>query len=220
MGEFLRKFDPIVHGLMLAGIVFLGVSVFYLRGQLVSMQQGTPIQANPLYNPAKLETTQVSSDSAYVTSDQVEQLISKALSEQPTPAPVTTTKTTTAKQTQTTYIPLGSTATSTSTDWYTVDDSSVTIDVANDFSGDPYITFEASLKVAYGQGGAFVRLWDDTHKIAVNGSELTTLANEDYQTMKSGRLYLWNGNNTYKVQIKSLNGYEASYTNGKVKVVY
>lgn len=123
-------------------------------------------------------------------------------------------------QTQTSYVPLGSVAASTSTDWYTIENASAFIDLANDFTKEAYITFETSLKVQHGNGQAFARLWDDTSKIAVNGSELSTSNNFDYEHVKSDQLYLWNGNNNYKVQVKSLNGYEVTVSDAKVKVVY
>ena len=150
-------------------------------------------------------------------------IVSDAIAALPTSAPSSSqavVATTNPKTTQTTYLPLGSTASSTSTDWYTIDDSSSYIDINNDFSGDPYVTFEASLKVKHGNGHAFARLWDDTNKVAVNGSEISTQNNEDYQLVKSGQLYLWNGNNNYKIQLKSLNGFEVTYTNSKIKIVY
>lgn len=220
MGEFLRKIDPLVHALLFVGLIALGVVVFGLQQQVKSLQ-GAPIKSNPLYQEQQLNSGV--DETSQVTIEQVEELIANALEENDDSDDSATPQTvisTAPKQTQTTYIPLGTTSTSTSTNWYTVGDASAFIDVKNDFSGDPYITFEASLKVAHGNGQAFARLWDDTNKIAVNDSELSTTGNVDYQAVKSGRLYLWNGNNNYKVQLKSLNGFEVSYTNGKVKVVY
>ncbi|QQS39458.1 hypothetical protein IPM62_02505 [Candidatus Woesebacteria bacterium] len=123
-------------------------------------------------------------------------------------------------KTQTSYIPLGSSAGSTSTNWFTINDASSYIDLKNDFNMDAYVTFEASLKVLHGNGQAFARLWDDTNKIAVTGSEISTSNNADFQHVKSTRIYLWNGNNNYKVQIKSLNGYEVTISDSKVKIVY
>ncbi len=126
----------------------------------------------------------------------------------------------TQPKTQTSYVPLGTTASSTSIDWYTITNASVYIDLANDFSDGAYVTWGISLKVAHGNGQAFARLWDDTNKIAVNGSEITTVGNEEYKTMKSGQLFLWNGNNNYKIQLKSLNGFEITASDAKVKLVY
>lgn len=153
--------------------------------------------------------------------EEVSRLIDEAIEAIPTSAPTATatTSTTTAK-TQTSYIPLGSTASSTSTDWYTVGDASSYIDLVNDFNSNAYVTWEASLKIKHGNGEARARLWDNTNKIAVDGSELVTSGNEDYEHKKSGRIYLWNGNNNYMIQIKSVGGYEVTVSDAKVKVVY
>ena len=167
------------------------------------------------------------SDAPYYYSDCVDckevilNLIADTVSDLPTTQTVKVTETVSVpKTTQTSYVPLGTTASSTSTDWYTIDDSSAFIDLKNDFSKDAYVTFEASLKVKHGNGQAFARLWDDTNNIAVDGSEISTTGNMEFEYRKSGRIYLWNGNNNYKVQLKSLNGFEVTYTNAKVKVVY
>lgn len=122
--------------------------------------------------------------------------------------------------TQTTYVPLGVTFASSSTSWENVADTEVWIDVNNDYGGDAYISWSASMKVAHGNGQAYVRLYDKTNGIAVNGSELTTVNNSDFENKSSGKLNLWSGNNEYVVQMKSLNGFEVTYSGGKIKVSY
>ena len=117
------------------------------------------------------------------------------------------------------FISLGSTATTTNTAWENVDDAAVFIDLANDYSANAYVTWEASLKVAHGNGQAFARLWDDTNKIAVAGSEISTVNNADFEQKISGNLPLWRGRNLYKVQIKSLNSFEVTYSGGRIKIV-
>lgn len=125
-----------------------------------------------------------------------------------------------AKSKSTDVIPLDGTSTATSTDWVTLEGTAVYVDVENDYGKDAYITWSASLKVAHGNGQAFARLYDATHNIAVDGSELTTVNNADFQTKESSALPLWRGNNLYKVQVKSLNSFEITYSSGKIKVVY
>lgn len=145
------------------------------------------------------------------------------VSSEPT-EPVTTQtvveRTVTESKKQTSFVSMGGTSTTTSTDWVDVPASSVTFDLANDFSADANVTWEASLKVAHGNGTAYARIWDDTNKITVSGSELSTANNVDYMTVSSGSLPIWSGNNTYKVQIKSLNSFEITYSGGKMKIVY
>lgn len=125
------------------------------------------------------------------------------------------------KEKQTSYIPLISAEIgSTSTDWYTVDAAQVYIDLLNDYSSVAQVSWEVSLKVKHGNGQAFARLWDDTNKIAVVGSELTTQDNADYKYVSSGSLNLWNGRNLYKLQLKSLNGFEVTAANARIKISY
>jgi hypothetical protein len=131
-----------------------------------------------------------------------------------------TTKTPTTTGPRTAYIPLGPLATTTSTDWVSIPDSVVYVDALNDYGKDPYITWEVSLKVAHGNGKAFARIYDETHKIAVDGSELSTTGNSDFSYVSSDKLRFWNGRNLYKVQIKSLNSYEVTLSGPKIKVVY
>jgi len=76
------------------------------------------------------------------------------------------------------------------------------------------------LKVDHGNGQVFVRLWDDTNKITVNGSEMSTVNNADYKLVTTGDIPFWQGRNLYKVQIKSLNSFVVSYTGGKIRISY
>ena len=150
--------------------------------------------------------------------------IAKAVSDALSDISSTTTETIIEKETVVTksqgtdYIPMGTSATTTSTDWVYVDDSAVYIDLENDYGGDATVSWEASLRVAHGNGQAFARLYDDTNKIAVDFSELSTENNVEFSQKSSGNLPFWKGRNLYKVQIKSLNSFEVTYSGGKIKV--
>ena len=119
---------------------------------------------------------------------------------------------------KTSYIPMGTTYTTTATGWYTLDDTAIYIDLINDYGLSAKVSWEALLKVAHANGQAYARLWDDTNKIAVNGSELTTINNASYQQVSSGSLPFWRGRNLYKVQIKSLNSFEITITGAKIRI--
>lgn len=120
----------------------------------------------------------------------------------------------------TSYVSIGSTYSTRSTDWVEVPDSGVYIDLINDFGEEAKVSWEASLKVANANGTAFARLYDDTNKIAVDFSEIKTEMNDTYEPVSSGELPFWRGRNLYKVQIKSLNSSEVTFTGGRVKVKY
>lgn len=119
---------------------------------------------------------------------------------------------------QVSFVPLGSSYSTTSQDWMTIEDSAVFINLINEYGEDAKVSWEASLKVAHGNGQAFARLWDDTNKIAVVGSEIATTNNLTYSTVSSKDLAFWRGGNIYKVQLKSLNGFEVYYSGGKIKI--
>lgn len=126
-------------------------------------------------------------------------------------------KTTVTKQT--TYIPISTSFSTQSTDWKDVPGSEVYIDLANDFSNDAYVTWEACLSIANASGTADARLFDKTHGIAVQAS-LVSVSSSDVTQVKSGQIYPWSGNNQYIVQIKSLNSNLATFSSGRIKVVY
>jgi hypothetical protein len=119
---------------------------------------------------------------------------------------------------KTSYISMGTTYTTTSTGWYTLEDTAIYIDLINDYGSSAKVSWETLLKVAHANGQAYARLWDDTNKIAVNGSELTTINNASYLQVSSGNLPFWRGRNLYKIQIKSLNSFEITITGAKIKV--
>jgi mannose-6-phosphate isomerase-like protein (cupin superfamily) len=121
---------------------------------------------------------------------------------------------------QTTYIPMGTTFSTKSMDWVDVPDSSVYVDLINDYGSDTWVSWEVSLKVSQGNGKAFARLYDDTNKIAVNFSELSTESNAFFKQVISGSLPFWRGRNLYKVQIRSLNSSDVTYSGGRIKINY
>ena len=74
------------------------------------------------------------------------------------------------------------------------------------------------MKVTNGNGAAYARLFDVTHGVAVDGSELSSSA-ENFAQISSGRIRVWSGNNLYRVQIKSLNGFTVYFDSGRMKIV-
>jgi hypothetical protein len=205
--------------LSLVTLVFLFREFFLLRGRIASLEsRPTPSQIEPSAEAGLLPSPPVSA-----SEEELKAYIDSVIASLPTtaPAPATTTAPAVSSSSpQTSFVPMGSSTTTTSTDWIDVPGSEVYIDLANDYKTDAYITFSASLKVAHGNGQAYARLYDATNKIAVIGSELTTINNATATQVTSGKLNFWSGNNLYKVQIKSLNSFEVTYASGKIKIVY
>ena len=216
MFQKLKSLDPAIHVILLICLGILAVILFNLNQKVQSLSQATPPTTQTIREIEKVETVRE------VDEGKISKMISDAIA-----TLSATTKTSTAiKSTpvasgnRTSYIPMGSSSTTQSTDWVDVADSDVYIDLKNDFGENAYITFEISLKVANSNGQAFARLKDVTHGIIVNGSELTTINNSDYVRVSSNKLGLWQGRNLYRLQIKSLNSFEVTQSNGKIKVVY
>lgn len=215
MFNILKKLDPLVHLVLFLVIGVLFALLYSLRGEINELKskltnQGSVQRVNPIVK----EVTQ----EEILTPEQIRELVSQLIST-PSASPAVIIQKDEGEM-ATTFIPLGTTGTTVSQDWVNVEDALVFIDVKNDYGDSAYIEWEASLKVAHGNGQAFVRLWDDTNKIAVNGSELSTSGNASFQQVRSGRLIFWSGRNLYKVQIKSLNGFEVTYSAGRIKVSY
>jgi len=120
---------------------------------------------------------------------------------------------------KTAYIPLSGPITTTSTDWVDAAGTDVYIDLASDYGKSTYVSWEGFLSIANGNGQALARLYDATHGIAVNGSEISTTSGTSTQ-LTSGSLSLWAGRNLYRVQLKSLNSFVATFASGRIKINY
>jgi hypothetical protein len=216
MLQKLRDLDPLIHIVLIICIIILFVSLYNLQNKVKDfpLDKTSVNTANVIASPGANSLTE----------SKVAKMISDAFNKSTASPKQTTITTKTNTQTsvttpRTSYIPMGSTFVTTSQDWVSVPDSEVYIDVENDYGKNAYITFEASLKVANGNGQADIRLYDATHGIS-NGSELYTQDNSDFVYIHTDKLNLWEGRNLYKVQVKSLNGFEVTVSNAKIKVTY
>lgn len=117
-----------------------------------------------------------------------------------------------------TYIPIGVSGASTvKTDWDTTD---VSINLAgDDYPGYNYMTFEGFLKVKDGNGKAFARLLNSNDGTAILGSEMG-VSHWDLKFAESGQFRVVSGQKTYKLQLKSLTGYEVTTGLVRIKVVF
>lgn len=130
-----------------------------------------------------------------------------------TPVPSTPKK-------QIAYVPISGTVTTTSTGWYDAPNTDFYLNAEGDYGKSFVVTWEAALKVAHGNGTAYARLFDVTHGIAVNGSDLALVNNPNLTQVYSQNLSFWSGNNLYRVQFRSLNGFEVTFGGGNLKIIY
>lgn len=212
--------------LVVASFLFLYLAFFYLFKKIEGVsellgvvQDQNGFLANIGLNNKTEPQEQVSlyrDECGSVCKEEIKRLVSEATATFSATRVITTTQ----ASPRTDFISLGSTHSTKSTDWATIDDSAVFIDLINDYGKNAKVSWEAALKVAYGNGKAFVRLYDDTNKIAVDYSELVSENNAENKQVSSGNLPFWKGRNLYKVQIKSLNSVEVTFSSGKLKVSY
>lgn len=87
-----------------------------------------------------------------------------------------------------------------------------------DYPGLVEVYFEAKMKLLNGNGYGYVRLFDVTNGIAINGSENNTNSQTEVWT-KSQKVYFWAGKNLIRVQAKSLTADTVVYTQGRLRIV-
>lgn len=202
----LKDLDPLIH------ILFV-VVIAILISALVILQK----QVNAINKRLSEKGVEVSSEGTRILfqdcGSECKSEIKKAVSDA-----IATVALVRQKSQQTSYISLDGTVSTTSTSWVDAAGIEVAFDLTQDYSKDVPVSWEASLKVAHGNGQAYARLFDVTHGIAVAGSEISTTNNSSYLRVNSGNLGLWVGRNVYRVQLKSLNSFEITYTGGRIRI--
>jgi len=199
--------------LVLANLVFLDVR--YLGQPQKSLPTATESasQTAPVSLSSSPSSSTVSETCETTCQQTIDEKISQAI------ATLSGKETTNQKtsQPQVIYIPLGGGGATTNRDWADVDNAEVYLDV-NDYPNLDKAYFEGFIKVKNGNGKAFARLYDVTHSIGVQGSDIES-ASENFTLVESGSLNFWQGKNLYRVQVKSLNGYEAYIDTGRIKLI-
>lgn len=142
----------------------------------------------------------------------------------PTPSstPTSSPKAVSSQSSQTsksiTYIPLTGGSTQ-NTDWTSIDSTSFTLKFS-DYGSKASAVWDANLQAANPGDVTYARLFDTTHGIAVNGSEINLSTVSNSTDVTSGSLSFWQGNNNYVIQLKSLTGSPALTYSGRIKITY
>ncbi len=206
--------------LLSANLVFLDWRwLKQTKGELpIKKENNSELAPTPiLISPTPANT----SDSCGSVCQQViEEKISQAVAtlsakENKTPEKITPSKVTT--QPQTIYIPLGGGGSTANTTWTDVGNAEVYFDL-NDYPNLVEARFEGFIRVKNGNGKAFARLYDVTHSIGVQGSDIES-DSENFTLVISSPLSFWQGKNLYRIQLKSLNGYDAYLDSGRIKLI-
>lgn len=127
-------------------------------------------------------------------------------------APVRTTKTR-----STTYVTVPGSGYSTSNDWTALSGTDFYFDT-RDYPGLVEVYFEANIKLFNGNGVAYVRLYDSTNGVGVQGSDIQTSSQADV-LVTSGKLNFWSGKNLIRVQARSLTADTAVFSSGRLRIV-
>lgn len=115
-------------------------------------------------------------------------------------------------------VEISASGTSAETEWTVVPGSEITFNKAN-YSGAKKMYFQASLSSDASDRTVYARLYDKTHGIGVQGSDISTESVTSV-LVQSNPLNFFSGNLSLQVQIKSLNGNVASILNPRVRIVY
>lgn len=150
----------------------------------------------------------------------IEQKISRVLTNFPTSRSITYVIPTTKAvvQTKVFYIPLISEATVNYSDWTDIIPSDFYFDLS-DYPGAKGVRFEVYLKSKHQAGTVFIRLYDVSNKRAVDYSDLSS-DSETFELKRSSDMSIWQGNNLYRIQAKTLNGIEGFLKEAKLKIIF
>lgn len=212
MKEFFWNHDSGVKLIFIAVLIFVGFNLFYLNkkiGEIGGIREGAVEKASEA-----LAGGQICGEECKKI---VDEKISAAIATISGQKKTTTVFVKEKQEPKTTFVPLGGSFSTQGMDWTDVKNSEVSVKI-EDYGNDPYVEWNAFLKVTSGNGTAYARLYDVTHGTAVDGSELSSSSDSFVQTT-SGKIKLWSGNNLYRVQIKSLNGFTVYFDSGRLKIV-
>lgn len=115
------------------------------------------------------------------------------------------------------YFPLVTDGTVTSINWTDIVPSEFYFDLEN-YPNAKEVRFEAYL-LSLNNDLVTARLYDQTNKRAVDFSDLQTKESTFTRAESSG-ISIWQGNNKYTVQLRSVNGTQVQLKDAKIKIIY
>ena len=136
----------------------------------------------------------------------------------PTTKPAVQTKAVPKTKTRSvSYITISGSGSSNKNDWADIAGTDFYLNTA-DYPGLVEIYFESNMKLFNGNGMAYVRLYDITHGIGVQGSDVQTTS-QISTLITSGKVSFWAGKNQIRVQAKSLTADTAVFDSGRLRIV-
>jgi hypothetical protein len=208
--------------LILSNLIVLDLNLIKQEKATANLNTSSDNQAEIIPTPSISSSSQTTGsaqcdfDCQQIINQKISQAIATLSANQST-SQSTKTNTQKSSQPQVVYIPLGGGGSSSSRDWADIGNAEVYLDL-KDYPTLTEARFEGFLGVKNGNGKSFARLYDVTHSIGVQGSEIESTS-EKFTMVISGTLSLWQGKNLYRVQVKSLNGYDANFDSGRIKLI-
>ena len=220
MKRFLDNLDIYLKFFFIISIIVLSVLLFFLFKKVYKIESylaGVSQETKNGETQTLIQKVDICNEDC---KKEINDIVSKAISTvSGTTKTIVQSETAAPKEKQTTYIPLSGPITTTSMNWVDATGTDVYIDLANDYGKGASVSWEGFLSIANGNGTAYARLYDAAHGIAVNGSEILATSATSTQ-VPSGSLSLWAGRNLYRVQLKSLNSFVATFASGRIKINY
>jgi len=202
--------------LLVANLIILDVAVGFLVYQTISPSRQTTQNLEIGEEGAK---TSVEEGCTEACRGYINQKLASQVSATPTitAAPKAPTPTARVKIKSVGYVPVPGAGSTLLTNWTVLAGTDFYLSKA-DFPGLTEVYFEANVKLLNGNGIAYVRIFDVSHSIAVDGSELQT-SNQTSTFLSSKKISLWEGFNHYQIQAKSLTADTTVYESGRLKMV-
>jgi len=137
----------------------------------------------------------------------------------PTPTTLTKTVYQTTPKTKTrsvVYIPIPGSGFTTNNTWSDLAGTDFYFN-KSDYPGIIDVAFEANIRLFNGNGTAYVQIFDVTHEVGVQGSDVST-SSQTSTAVVSGKVTFWSGKNLYRIQAKSLTADTAMFDGGRLKI--
>lgn len=206
-------------------IVFVGILFVLLIGSFIFLNNkiGSISFLSPTGEPTAI--TQNTSQGG-LTKSEVEEIVSQAIATLSGSAKTKNTPTIIPTSTpvpvanKIAFIPLGGSGSTQNITWTDVPNAQVWLNFNGEYGQLARAWWDAFLRVDNANGTTYARLFDVTHGIAVNGSEISVSNVSTSTDVESGNLQFWSGRNLYRVQIKSLNSSFAFFDSGRIKISY
>lgn len=211
----------LILGLAIFGnLIFLDYKILSQKATQDYIIRPAEVKVAPV--PIATTSAESSTDFQALIDTKIGQLREELLKTLQTPTPKPAVKTAPPPQAppgpKELYINFGNSGSTTATSWTDVSGTDITFDAAN-YPGVKAFYFQANLKSDAPDRQTFSRIYDATHSVGVQGSEMN-YAGLTSKLTESGSLTFLSGRLTLRVQIHSLNGNLATNESPRIRVVY